>query len=195
MSALVVAALAEEVAHVDGVEVLVTGVGKALAAARLARRLADGPLPHIVINLGTAGALVPGVTGVVEVGYVTQHDFPYGAIEALVGGRVTRAYRLAAELAPTPVHDVPADALAVASGDTFVTDVEHARTIAGLGAQLVDMESYAYAATCASFDVALRCVKAVSDRADADAGASWIDSIEGCARALADWAGCHISPS
>ena len=59
MTALVVAALAEEVAHVSGVEVLVTGVGKAVAAAALARRLASSRRPSLVVNVGTAGALAP----------------------------------------------------------------------------------------------------------------------------------------
>jgi len=192
MSVLVVAALAEEVAHVDGVELLVTGVGKALAGAALARRFAAGPTPRLVVNVGTAGAVTAGVDGLLEVEFVTQHDFPYTAIEALVGNRVTRGFRLAADLAPQPVHEIPPDAATVASGDTFVADVERARAIAARGARLVDMESYAYAATCAAFEVPMRCVKAVSDGADSDAAESWVDSIDRCARDLAAWVECHI---
>ena len=191
MTALVVAALAEEVAHVEGVEVLVTGVGKAVAATALSRRLASADRPSLVVNLGTAGALTPDVSGVVEARYVTQHDFPYAAIEALVG-TVDRAFALDATAPPQPVLEVPPGELAVATGDVFVADAEHARAIAARGVSLVDMEAFAYASACAAFGVPLRCVKAVSDFADADAGESWLDTIDGCARALAQWVAEHL---
>ena len=192
MTALVVAALAEEVAHVGGVEVLVTGVGKAVAASALARRLADGPRPSVVVNLGTAGSLHPAVTGVLEADYVTQHDFPYAAIEALTGA-VDRGYRLGADAAPFPVRAFPTGATVLATGDLFVADPVRAAEIAAGGVSLVDMEAFAYAAACASFGVPLRCVKAVSDSADHDAGLSWLDTIDGCARALAEWVSRHLA--
>lgn len=191
MTALVVAALAEEVAHLDGVEILVTGVGKAVAAAALSHRLATGQRPSVVVNVGTAGALDPDVSGVLEVGFVTQHDFPYPAIEALTGP-VDRAYALMLGAPPQPVAEVPPGAVAVATGDVFVADAEHARAIAARGISLVDMEAYAYAAACAAFAVPMRCVKVVSDFADSDAGDSWLDTIDGCARALADWVAQNV---
>ena len=191
MSALVVAALAEEVAHIDGVEVLVTGVGKAVAASALARRLASTDRPALVVNVGTAGALRSGVHGVVEVDHVTQHDFPYTAIE-LLAGPVDRGYQLRPDAAPRPVAAFPAEATLLATGDVFVADPVRAAEIAALGVSLVDMEAFAYAAACASFGVALRCVKAVSDFADDDAGASWLDTIDACARDLGTWVATNI---
>jgi adenosylhomocysteine nucleosidase len=191
VTALVVAALAEEVAHVRDVEVLVTGVGKAVASAALARRLAATDRPSLVVNVGTAGALHTAVTGVVEVDYVTQHDFPYAAIEALTGP-VDRGYRLGGAGAPEPVRAFTPGSTILATGDVFVADPVRAREIAATGVALVDMEGFAYAAACASFGVPLRCVKAVSDAADHDAGMSWLDTIDGCAAALADWVACHI---
>jgi adenosylhomocysteine nucleosidase len=191
LTALVVAALTEEVAHVRAVEVLVTGVGKAVAAAGLARRLAAEPRPDVVVNVGTAGALDESATGLHEVGFVTQHDFPYAAIEALAGP-VDRGYLLRADAPPQPVRDWPRTLVAVATGDTFVADAERAAAIAETGVHLVDMEAFAYAATCAAFGVPMRCVKAVSDAADADAGESWLDTIDACAIALADWVDRHI---
>jgi adenosylhomocysteine nucleosidase len=192
MTALVVAALAEEVAHLDGVEVLVTGVGKAVAASALSRRLASADRPSLVVNVGTAGALAPDLTGVVEVRYVTQHDFPYAAIESLAGP-VDRAYALDADAPPQPVREVPPGGVAVATGDVFVADAAHARAIAARGVTLVDMEAFAYASACAAFGVPMRCVKAVSDFADAGAGDSWLDMIDGCALALAEWVGRHVA--
>lgn len=192
MTALVVAALAEEVAHVRGVEVLVTGVGKAVAAASLARRLAASEPPSLVVNVGTAGGLDPAVTGVVEVGYVTQHDFPYAAIETLAGP-MDRGYHLSPAAAPIAVAAMPAGVTGLATGDMFVADPVHAAQIAAGGVALVDMEGFAYAAACASFGVPFRCVKVVSDFADHEAGLSWLDSIDACARALADWVALHVA--
>src|SRR4051794_29741265 len=61
---LVVAALAEEVAHLGGgVDIAVPGVGKARAAAGLARGLADAPRPDVVVNVGTAGAVDGALRG------------------------------------------------------------------------------------------------------------------------------------
>lgn len=192
MTALVVAALAEEVAHVRGVEVLVTGVGKAVAAASLARRLAAGEPPSLVVNVGTAGGLDPAVTGVVEVGYVTQHDFPYAAIETLTGP-MDRGYHLSPGAAPLAVAGMPAGVTGLATGDMFVADPVRAAEIAAGGVALVDMEGFAYAAACASFGVPFRCVKVVSDFADHDAGLSWLDTIDACARALGDWVARHVA--
>lgn len=187
MNVLVVAALSEEVAYVTGREVLVTGVGKARAAAALARRLATASPPDLVVNIGTAGSLSPEVHGVVEVGFITQHDFPYDGIEALVGAPVDRGYALHPDVPPTAMQHLPVGVPTVATGDLFVADAEAARRIAGGGVHLVDMEAYAYATACADAAVPMRCVKAVSDAADADAGDSWLDTIDHCARALADW--------
>jgi adenosylhomocysteine nucleosidase len=184
---LVVAALNEEVAHVTGHEVLVTGVGKARAAASLAVRLATGARPGLVVNVGTAGSLSPDVHGVVEVGFVTQHDFPYDGLEALVGQPVDRGYALHPDTPPTAMRRAPAGVPTVATGDIFVADAEAARRIAGTGVHLVDMEAYAYATACAAVGVPMRCVKVVSDSADADAGETWLDTIDHCASALAEW--------
>ncbi|MDQ1746115.1 MAG: adenosylhomocysteine nucleosidase [Frankiaceae bacterium] len=199
MSLLVVAALHEEVRYVDAdVEVLVTGVGKAMAAASLAARLAPGagPRPSLVVNVGTAGALSPSMSGVHDVDVVTQHDFPYAAIEALVGARpgtaAPRAFSLRPDAPPLAV-DAVAGACVLGTGDTFVSSATTGTELAGRGIHLVDMEGYGYATACAAFGVPLRCVKAVSDRADADAADSWLDLVDGCALALAEWLRAHRS--
>lgn len=192
MSLLVVAALHEEVRYVDSdVEVVVTGVGKALAAAGLASRLASGPPPSLVLNVGTAGALSSPMAGVYDVDVVTRHDFPYEAISALVGpGTAPLGYRLRADGPPAAV-DVLEGSCVLGTGDSFVSDAATALSLGGRGIHLVDMEGYGYATVCAAFGVPLRCVKAVSDRADADAAESWLDLIEGCAVALGEWVRNH----
>ena len=193
MTTLVVAALHEEVAHVTGdIDVLVTGVGKARAAAALAGRLATGPRPELVVNVGTAGAVDGLVTGLVEVGYVTQHDLPYDAIEVLVGRPQPRGYVLSPGAAPIEVVSGPNDVVWLATADQFVADAATARRLAAAGLHVVDMEAYAFAAVCAEMNVPLRIVKVVSDFADEDAGANWLDTIDACARSLSEWVAQHI---
>jgi adenosylhomocysteine nucleosidase len=193
VTAVVVAALSEELAHLpENIERVITGVGKASAAAALARRLADGPRPRVVVNMGTAGAVDGTRRGVVEVGYVTQHDFPYSAIEQLLARPVHRGYVLEPQVPPAPAGGPPPGATALASGDVFVADAGTAAAIGAAGVHLVDMEAYAYAATCAAFAVPFRCVKVVSDSADERAGVTWLESVDGCARQLAAWAARHL---
>jgi predicted 5'-methylthioadenosine/S-adenosylhomocysteine nucleosidase len=188
VSLLVVAALHEEVAHLPaGIDVLVTGVGKTRAATALSHRLAVGRLPDAVVNLGTAGAVDGVIGGLVEVGWVTQHDFPYEAIEGLTARPVERGYVLEAVAPPRPLAKAPAGVLALATGDMFVSDAAHARRLSAQGIHLVDMEAFALAAACAAFGVPMRCVKVVSDAADETAGESWLDTIDHCARTLGTW--------
>lgn len=178
---LIVAALDEEVAalrtrHPDA-RVLVTGPGKVLAAAGLAAALAAEPVPSPitgVLVIGTAGGLIPGMEGVHEIGTVAQHDFDAAAISGLVG----RTYGEPIELRPGP-H--------LATGDVFVSDAAQVQALAARGYELVDMEAYAYAHVCVAAGVPVRIVKAVSDGADAAAGASWAANVDRCAEALADW--------
>lgn len=189
---LVVAALSEEVAHLPpDADVLVTGVGKARAAAALAHRLAEGA-PDLVVNLGTAGAVDGVVTGLVEVGWVTQHDFPYDAIESLVGRPMERGFVVDATQPPRLALRAPAQSTALATGDVFVASAEEARRLSTAGIHLVDMEAYSYASVCAEFGVTFRCVKVVSDVADEDAGTSWLDAIDACAHSLGLWAREHL---
>lgn len=187
---LVVAALAAEVAHVGAVmpdaEILVTGVGKTAAAVGLAQRLTDGSRPDLVVNLGTAGALDSSHTGVVEIGYVTQHDFPYPLVEVMVGP-LSRGYALSVDSPPEPTSDPPPGSVVAATGDVFVADAAQAAAIAASGVHVVEMEAFSYAATCAMFGVPMRCAKAISDFADAGAGVSWLELIDDCAKALAGW--------
>jgi adenosylhomocysteine nucleosidase len=195
VNALVVAALDEEVARVrpgGGIDVLVTGVGKAVAAAVLAKRLSTGPAVDVVVNIGTAGSVDGSIAGLVEIDYITQHDFPYSSIDALSSTEVVRGYHLRPDAAPCAVAEMPAGGMALATGDVFIADPEHAARIAAAGIHLVDMEGFAYAAACELFEQPLRCVKSVSDGADADAGLSWLDTIDRCARELAEWVDCHI---
>lgn len=69
---LIVVALPEEAAHLHtDLPVLITGAGKVNAAIAVTRALATSPeLPTEILNLGTAGALRPGLVGTHQIGMV-----------------------------------------------------------------------------------------------------------------------------
>jgi adenosylhomocysteine nucleosidase len=177
---LLVLAVEEEAAHLDtDLPILLTGIGKVNAAAALATVLARGDRPATVINLGTAGALRPRWTGTHEVGTVLQHDLDTALLRTLTG----RTYGAPLSLAATgPV---------LATGDTFVSDGS-ARDRLAAHADLVDMEGYALASVAAGAGVPIRLIKHVSDTADEKAARTWRESVDDCARALADWCRRHL---
>lgn len=176
MTTLVVAALREEAAYLDGT--VITGPGKARAAAGLARALTD-QRPEEVVVVGTAGAVNPDLSGVLEIGTVSEHDLDVPAIERLVGVD----YGATMRLAPAGPH--------LGTGDVFVAG-DRAEALRNLGYDLVDMEGFAYAVVAQRFGVPIRIVKAVSDNADDAAFTTWRANVDRCARALADWVGTNL---
>lgn len=154
-STLLVFAHGDEASAFADVEHLVTGVGKINAATSLAAALAGGGVERVVV-LGTAGVVGEGshrldLDTVYQVTGLVQHDFslPSPALE------------------PTGEVVLPESQRAVmATGDVFVKNDAQRAHIASLGAALVDMEGYAYAAVCARFGAALQVFKVPSDFAD-----------------------------
>ncbi|MBA4086077.1 MULTISPECIES: nucleosidase [Janibacter] len=176
MHLLVVAAIAAEAAHVpEDVEVLLTGVGKSLAAVAVTRAVCEHPHREdlVVVNIGTAGALRPDVTGLHEIGTVLNHDLSAEPIRRL--GLDPRE-----RLELDPAHPTT-----LASGDLFVTDPAVRDRLAEQ-AHLVDMEGYAIALACQELGVPVHLVKMVSDNADETAH-DWSAAVDGCARELAAW--------
>ncbi|MDH6117144.1 nucleosidase [Kitasatospora sp. GAS204B] len=173
---LLVLAVAEEAAHLgEDLPVLLTGMGKVNAATALATVLASGPHPAEVINLGTAGALRPGLDGRIHlIGTVLQHDLDTRVLRQLTGQSFGGPLTLAA------------DGAVLATGDLFVSD-HAARDRLAAAAELVDMEGYAVAAAAQRAGVPVRLVKYVSDEAGEGAAKAWRDSVDDCAVRLAAW--------
>ncbi|MFF7634290.1 nucleosidase [Kitasatospora sp. NPDC008050] len=178
---LLVLAVAEEAAYLDrGLPVLLTGMGKVNASAALATVLASGPHPREVINLGTAGALRPGLDGEFhEIGTVLQHDLDTEVLRTLTGRSFGGPLTLAAE------------GLTLATGDLFVSD-SAARDRLAAQAHLVDMEGYALVDVAQRAGVPVRLVKYVSDQAGEGADLVWREAVDGCAQRLAQWVGEHL---
>ncbi len=151
---LLVFAHRDEASAFEGVPHLVTGVGKVNAAVSLAEALVPGGVERVVV-LGTAGVVGdasdrPELDSVYQITGVVQHDFSLPSPELRPRGDVI----------------LPGHTAVIATGDVFVKNDLQRAHIAGLGAALVDMEAYAYAAVCERFGVELQMFKIPSDFAD-----------------------------
>ncbi|MFD4183311.1 nucleosidase [Rhodococcus sp. NPDC058514] len=175
-SFLVVSATEGEAAYVpDGIEVVVTGIGKVAAAVAVTEVLARyGPRERpLVVNIGTAGALHEHHAGLFAPSAVLNHDISAAVLRSL-GHPV--ADRIALE---------DGDGSVLATGDVFVSDPA-VRDALATRADLVDMEGFAVAAACARMGAPCRIVKHVSDRAD-ESAMDWPAQVDASARILADW--------
>lgn len=173
---LLVVALEEEAQHlhVSGLPVLVTGVGKVCAAHALSAVLAR-QRPSSVINLGTAGALHPGLSGTQVIGRVVQHDFDDEGIAALTG-----------EHFGEPI-DLGGGGPVLGSGDAFISGGEARERLVQRGIDLVDMEGYVVARVAREFGLPVKLVKEISDSAGDGASKTWKESVDDCAERLGAW--------
>lgn len=177
---LFVSATPEEAAHLpDTAKVLVTGVGTMNTAVALATHLAElgADRPERIVNVGTAGALRDGLSGVYEIHEVLQHDFSDELISEMLGHPIPNMRQL------LPVTHLPAARLA--TGDAFIHDSATRERLAKRS-DLVDMEGYAIARIGAAFDIPVTLLKQISDKADENAYRTWFDAVDRGARALAE---------
>lgn len=177
---LVVVAVASEAAHLSGVEVVLTGIGKVAAAATVARAIAERR-PPFVLNVGTAGALHDHLEGPHVVGRVLEHDVDHDFLGGLIGEQLVGEIVLDAD-EPT----------VLATGDTFVSHPE-LRADLSRRADLVDMEGFAVARACQLAGVPCRMVKVVSDTASDGAASSWQAEADRTARLIAAAAAEQLS--
>lgn len=173
MTVLVVSATESEAAYVPaGLPVVLTGIGKVEAAVATARAVAEHQ-PDLVVNIGTAGALRHGHTGLFLPSRVLNHDLSAAAIRAL------------GHEAFDEIEIAGGDGTVLATGDLFVTDSD-VRDALAERADLVDMEGFAVARACAVAGVPIRLVKVVSDAAD-DTALDWPAVVDRCAQDLGAW--------
>jgi adenosylhomocysteine nucleosidase len=158
--------------HPGVADVVIVGVGKVAASAALAYRLAHAD-PDVlgVLNVGTAGALRDGVTGIVRPSSAWAWDFDAAAIRAL-GVHADDEVPLAG-----------GDGSVIASGDAFVADGARRAGLAAR-ASIVDMESYAVAWAARARGFRVEAVKWVSDSADESAPRDWPSVLERGAREI-----------
>lgn len=172
---LVIAATKSEAAYIPaGLPRVLVGIGKVEAAAATATAISERR-PELVLNIGTAGALRPGLSGLFVPSLVVNHDYSADAIRALGHPAIDEV-----ELAG-------GDGTVLATGDLFVTDPA-VRDRLATRAHLVDMEGFAIARACQIAEVPCRLVKFVSDAAD-DSALDWPMVVDRCAQQLGDWLG------
>jgi adenosylhomocysteine nucleosidase len=161
------------------VNVLYTGLGKVNAALSLARRLstlrAQGALPKLVVNFGTAGSRVFSTGSVVACRKFVQRDMdvtglgfalgetPFEALPPMLSG-------------PAVFRNLPEGVCG--TGDRFETGA------AGLPCDVIDMEAYALAKACLAEDLPFACAKYISDGADHTAADDWQASLPKAAAAF-----------
>lgn len=174
-SVLVVSATTAEAAHVPpDLPLVITGMGKTAAATATARALAayDDLSGLTVVNIGTAGALRPGLTGLFEPGSVLNHDLSADVVRALGHD-------------PQERLEVGESEVVLATGDVFVSDPV-VRDALAERAHLVDMEGYAVAYAAQQAGVPVRLVKHVSDAAD-ESALDWPSVVAASAVVLGEW--------
>lgn len=156
---------------VHGHEVVYTGVGKvnaALAAARAFERVRPG----YAVNFGTAGAVTPGLSGLIKCGAAVQRDMdlrPMGLEAGVTFGD------------PEPALIRWGDGPVIGTGDSFVTSKPD------IACDLVDMEAFALAKAALRYDVPFRALKFISDNADGGAADDWRANQARGAALFTDW--------
>lgn len=153
-------------------DIVYTGVGKVNAAYQTMKSIAIRK-PDMIINFGSAGAVRPNISGLVQVSKVIQRDID------LEG--------LGFQLGQTPFEDggdffVLEDCSKIdkigtrkkvlcSTGDNFVSDPPR------LSSDIVDMELYAIAKVCAREGVPLYSWKFISDNADSNSPGDWEQNV------------------
>lgn len=156
---LIFVALREEFPEeaAGGHEIVYTGVGKVNAALAAAAAFAV-KRPALAVNYGSAGAVTPGLTGLIECGRAVQRDMDLRPLGTPLGETYGDA----------PPHDARwAGGPTVGTGDSFAAGAPE------LTCDLVDMEAFALARAAERAGVPFRCVKFVSDAADGSAPEDW----------------------
>ena len=162
-----------------GVSVLYTGLGKVNAALSLARRLstlrAQGALPNLVVNFGTAGSRTFATGSMVACRQFVQRDMDVTGLGFALGETPFEA--VPATLAfPSVFAHLPEGVCG--TGDRFETGP------IALPCDVIDMEAYAFAKVCLAEGVSFACAKYVSDGADESAAGDWQAALPGAARAF-----------
>lgn len=175
---LLVFAHADEAQAFADVPHFVSGFGKISATVHLGERLAEGDVSEVVV-LGTAGLLDDGLDfdAVYRIAYALQHDFEFPSDVARIEQDGTVGLIDPLEWEHHTPRLAPGEAV-IATGDVFVKDDELRANLTSQGAQLVDMESYAFAVLCRVYEVPLTIYKIPSDTADSNTtNQSWDDIV------------------
>jgi adenosylhomocysteine nucleosidase len=164
---LVIAALDSEYFSSKSLKhsIIYSGVGK-INASRVTTRAVIEYQPEIVVNVGTAGSLRKDLSGLYIVRDVIEHDMNAEPL----------ALRGSTPFDPTPnVLSSDIGDVRCATGDSFVTEIQP--WLIDNQVDLVDMELFAIAKVCHTYNIPWRSMKYVSDYVDKDSASSWTSSL------------------
>jgi len=174
---LIVSALEIETqGQLDDWQLIYTGVGKVNATMHLLDRLTDYNFvrPELVINYGTAGSNKYKQGELVDCTKFVQRDMD------------ATGFNL--EMGQTPFDDTPiiietkSDFNPIGknglcgTGDNFMTGLKYIWYKKQLG-DIVDMEAYALAKVCNSYNIPFISFKYITDGADEDANVDWEENV------------------
>ena len=174
---LIVSALEMETqGQLDDWQLIYTGVGKVNATMYLMDRLEDYNFirPELVINYGTAGSKKYKQGELVDCTRFVQRDMDATGLDFEIG--------------QTPFDDTPiiietkSDFNPIGknglcgTGDNFMTGLKYAWYKKQLG-DVVDMEAYALAKVCNSYDIPFISFKYITDGANEDANIDWEENV------------------
>jgi adenosylhomocysteine nucleosidase len=161
------------------ISVLYTGLGKVNAALMLARKLAtlraQGQLPELVVNFGTAGSRNLPTRSVVACRKFVQRDMDVTGLGFALGETPFETTPATLEFPPV-FKRLPEGVCS--TGDRFETGELR------LPCDVIDMEAYALAKTCLAEGVPFACAKYISDGADSTAADDWQQSLPAAAAAF-----------
>ena len=169
---LIVCALEMETQHqIDDYEVLYTGVGKVNATFKLAQKLFRSYIPYdLVINYGTAGSRKYQQGELVDCTKFVQRDMDVTGL-GFIKYQTPFENDIPIQLDYDHVDFNPIGKKAsCGSADNFVRGKKQYGDV-------VDMEAYALAKVCRSYDVPFISFKYITDEADGDAGIDWEENV------------------
>jgi adenosylhomocysteine nucleosidase len=146
-------------------EIKYTGVGK-INATRSTTQLILEEKPELIVNVGTAGALLKSMSGIYIVNEVIEHDMNAEPLSR----RGMVPFDNSESIYKSDIGDTKC-----ATGDSFVTTIDP--WLLNENVSLVDMELFAIAKVCNHYGIPWRSMKFVSDYADDNSGRSWEDSL------------------
>lgn len=150
MNYVLAVALAEELEGIHGdYNTLFTGVGKINATMALTKYLVENPDTDLVINYGTAGGIDPDMKGMLHVGKFVQSDMD------------CRDFGF--DMYQTPFETMTQEIVVDTKGFTCYTQDKFATVVPEGYCNCVDMEAYALAKVCMTFDINFKCMKFISD--------------------------------
>lgn len=158
---------------------VVTGITKPYAAARLAKAVADFH-PDTIMNIGTAGTLRRAVGDIIVSTHFLDRDVLRQGFDSVTGEVITRS-RLKDRL-PSLLDGCPATGdFVVNTGDDFVTEAGDLR------ADAIDMEAFAEALLAHELDIDFIAVKYITDVVGQNSMEIWENKLADARQALKDY--------